>query len=314
MKITISVFLILLAFLGSFAGLAGELPADTAAAKAEFDKTIQKIQENMSKEVEQAASQYMANLRAVFDRSMEERKLEEAVAVQQEIDRIRPLMPASEEGLREGLVLYLSFDKAEDGGKATDKSGKGNHGKVIGARWIAEGKKGGAYEFTSNGNQIQIHNKPLLNPKQITLAAWIKTSFKDGQYRRIFDKSAGKGIAISVMGDMTNGGRFNRGKVILEIGPNSWNISDSVVADGQWHHVLGAYNGSDQRLYIDGQLQKQMPRWNGRVLENDFNFTIGCNQSNPDEKGLSFQGIIDEVMIYSRALSPKEVLLLVKNE
>jgi|GEM_PF-508526 len=73
--------------------------------------------------------------------------------------------PVTAEGLKKGLVLHLTFDRDETGGqKVADASGQGNHGKASGVRWTANGKKGGAYEFKADGDQIEVTNHASLNP------------------------------------------------------------------------------------------------------------------------------------------------------
>ena len=84
----------------------------------------------------------------------------------------------------------------------TDTSGKENNGKASGVRWTADGRKGGAYDFTADGDEIVVSNNVSLNPKQLTLAAWIKTSAKDNKWRRIFDKSYSQGYALSIAGGL----------------------------------------------------------------------------------------------------------------
>src|SRR5208283_3541522 len=59
----------------------------------------------------------------------------------------------TENSLHKGLVLHLTFDQDAPDGKVTDVSGQGNHGKASGVRWTADGKRGGAYEFTADGDE-----------------------------------------------------------------------------------------------------------------------------------------------------------------
>lgn len=84
-----------------------------------------------------------------------------------------------------------------------------------------------------------------------------------------------------------------------------------MVTDGEWHHIIATFDGAAQRLYLDGKLQKQIPRWQGAVGVNPHGLTIGINLVNPDAElgqvGASFVGVIDEAMMYSRALSEEEV-------
>lgn len=224
--------------------------------------------------------------------------------------------PAS---LRQGLVLHFAFDEAEPGDKVTDGSGAGNDGRVVGAKWTAGGKQGGAFQFASPNQYIQVPNQASLNPAQITLAAWIKTSRNDDTWRRIFDKSYTHGYALSVGGGHTPGSLF-KGRAVMELGwdlkTDTW--SDQPVTDGQWHHVATTYNGTEEFIYVDGVRQQQVARWPGKVTTNAFDLTIGINRVNPnpqyDEVGASFEGLIDEPMIWNRALSETEVAFLFNSQ
>ncbi len=212
--------------------------------------------------------------------------------------------PVTNNTLRKGLVLHFSFDGAKPGGQVIDLSGRKNHGKASGVRWTPNGRKGGAYEFTADGDQVEVLNNDSLNPEQITLAAWIKTSFTDDKWRRIFDKSYSQGYAMSIAGDWQ--ATKWRGRACVEIGPGTHlSLSNNVVADGQWRHIVFTCDGTEQRLYVDGQPQNRIVRWRnpGRVGATEFNLVIGCNRSNlhEDDLGLSFRGLIDEPMIWNRA-------------
>jgi hypothetical protein len=105
----------------------------------------------------------------------------------------------------------------------------------------------------------------------------------------------------------------------MEIGPGThFNLTKSRVADGQWHQVVMTFDGTDQWLYVDGQPQGGPLHWNapGEVGATDFNLVIGCNRSNlqEDDLGTSFRGLIDEPMMWTRALSPKEVAFLIESQ
>ena len=221
-------------------------------------------------------------------------------------------------GLNDGLVLHYTFDNDESGGKVTDTSDAKNHGKASGVRWVAEGKKGGAYEFTADGDEIVVPNKKSLNPEHLTLSAWIKTRTGDHYWRRIFDKSHGRGFALSVAGD--DQGKEWYGQMSMEIGPGvHCAMTTNRVNDGQWHHVAMTFDGTEELIYVDSQPQGKF-HWNqpGLVGVTDFNLVIGCNRSNLDPKeddlGISFRGMIDEPMMWNRALSPEEVTQLYQSQ
>ena len=219
----------------------------------------------------------------------------------------------TKESLLKGLILHFTFDRAEPDGKVTDGSGKQNNGKASGVQWTADGKKGGAYVFSADGQQIAVPNNESLNPKYITVAAWIKTSFTDERWRRIFDKSYSKGYALSIAGDWQK--NKWRGLASMEIGPGPHvSMSKNVVADGQWHHLAVTFDGTQQLMYVDGKAQGKPVLWKnpGELGSTDFDLIVGCNRSNLDEDdlGISFRGVIDEPMIWNRALSPDEVAFL----
>ncbi len=75
------------------------------------------------------------------------------------------------------------------------------------------------------------------------------------------------------------------------------------INDNNWHHVAGVYGGSTISIYIDGQLDFSRSA-NGAILTNDYELRIG---SNAELENVNWQGAIDEVRVYDRALSAAEV-------
>lgn len=81
--------------------------------------------------------------------------------------------------------------------------------------------------------------------------------------------------------------------------------------DERWHHVAGTYDGRRVCLYIDGALSNSR-RVSGNIATNDSIVVIGDNP----EWGYNWNwnGLIDDVRIYSYALSPEEVEMLYRGE
>jgi hypothetical protein len=75
------------------------------------------------------------------------------------------------------------------------------------------------------------------------------------------------------------------------------------VNDGKWHHVTGVYNGKEIFLYVDGILDNS-EQASGIIETNDFAVTIGQNVEHPAR---CWNGLIDDVRIYSYALTEAEV-------
>lgn len=75
------------------------------------------------------------------------------------------------------------------------------------------------------------------------------------------------------------------------------------VSDGQWHHLVGVYDGSHLSLYVDGELDTTCAA-TGRIRRNDWPVFIG---ENSEQTNREWDGLIDDVRIYSYALSECEV-------
>ena len=86
-------------------------------------------------------------------------------------------------------------------------------------------------------------------------------------------------------------------------------VSTTTIFDGQWHHLVGVYDGTIQALYVDGQLQAfevktgLVNTWDG------YTFLIGSETN----KLATFPGLIDDVCVYDDALDANEVLDLYLN-
>lgn len=80
------------------------------------------------------------------------------------------------------------------------------------------------------------------------------------------------------------------------------------VDDGQWHHIAGVCDGSELRLYIDGLLDASI-HCSGRINSRSDPVLIAANSNDPfSESDLnSWYGFIQDVRVYSYALTPEEV-------
>jgi hypothetical protein len=288
---------------------AGEaVPPELSAIMKQYDSDQEKLK-----------SDTMRKLTELQKTLLDKNDLTGVATVSQAILRVSGIaagtQPAGPGGvdLKKGLVLAFRFDKDEAGGMVTDSSEKANTGKAMGTRWTADGKKGGGMQFSLTSSYITVPNNASLNPKEITMAAWIKTSYTDKVWRRIFDKACGKGYDLTIGGDFQ--GKSFRGQVFIEGAKGFLGSANIVVADGRWHHVVGTFIGGEMRVYIDGNVAATSPR-NTSIGTTNYDLTIGANRSNPDgaagEIDASFNGVMDDVLMYDRALSAEEVKTLFK--
>jgi len=212
--------------------------------------------------------------------------------------------------LKKGLVVYFPFDEQPINGVVKDKSGVRNDGSVSGAPlWSRNGTGLGQFTFkmANKTDAIVIRDNPSLALKELTLSAWIRTATKGGPWRRILEKGNSSAFDLTMDGDYPN--YTPVGKVQMAVLGKNQTFSDESVADGNWHHVAGTYNGVEENLYVDGILQRDRRQWVGGVGANANNLIIGNNRipGNFADGGGAFDGQIGEVRVYNRGLSEAEV-------
>jgi len=199
------------------------------------------------------------------------------------------------------LIGYWKFDETS-GTTAQDATGNGNDGTLNGdPQWVA-GKLGGALEFDGEGDYVDIGNDPIFNiTEQITVACWIKVSQFTDSWQAIF-----------TMGD--DSWRLQRQTTTDNLcwactgvtgTPGDWWLYGDVnVNDGEWHHAAGVYDGSKYYLYVDGDLDASKDT-SGTMSISSYPVFIGANAQ---QSGREFDGLIDDVRIYKRALMDTEIL------
>ncbi|MHC4249021.1 MAG: LamG domain-containing protein, partial [Planctomycetota bacterium] len=206
-------------------------------------------------------------------------------------------------GIRQGLVGHWTFDEVR-GAVATDTSGRGANGTVRAVKWV-EGRIGrGALFFNGVNGSVRITGyKGITGKAPRTVAAWVRTN--SGDENPIISWGAGKKGRKYIL-------RLDPDTHALEIDINKgWMAGSTTVDDGLWHHVAvvlpaGATGVTHHRLYVDGRLDAVGSR-SARAIDtaSDADVRIGEDFSNRH-----FRGLMDDVRVYDRALSPGEIIIL----
>jgi hypothetical protein len=186
-------------------------------------------------------------------------------------------------------------------GNANDIQGT-NHGTLPGGVTFAPGMVAQAFSFDGVDDFVSIpRNTNLLPIKTVTVDAWVKTSdfITSQQIFRAGDNAFGNahGYALSVVGG--NYGFATRHD------PGVNHILTTPISDSGFHHVVGTYDGSEMRLYVDGVLKASEAETRDMLYNATGGSIIGDSDSisNIDP----FNGLIDEVNTYNRALSAEEI-------
>jgi hypothetical protein len=209
------------------------------------------------------------------------------------------------------LVLYYAFDEGK-GDTVKDLSGTGNDGTIHGAEWV-DGRFGKALEFNGIDTYVDCGDSESLQiEKEITLAAWVNMAVLASQMhsdsRIVARENSGAGAPWASYGLTANGNAT--GFLAFEISADTNDVypkQTTLLEAGVWYHVAGVYDGSTCDIYVDGVKEGSLPQTGNLVMNPDINTMVGADVNRNIE---FFQGIIDEVVIYSRALSPEEIKTL----
>jgi len=202
------------------------------------------------------------------------------------------------------LVAYWKLDETE-GSTAQDSVGD-NDGTLNGEPvWQpASGKVDGALEF--DGVDDYVSTDFILNPREgpFSVFAWIKGGLP-GQV--IISQTDGAGTGAPWVCTDPSDGKLMTG-LVAPAGGRSVPlplVSESIVSDGQWHHIGFVWDGFYRYLYTDGaEVAKDTNSLSG--LENaNGGLYIGAGKTL--DAANFFSGLIDDVRIYNEAQSAEEI-------
>jgi uncharacterized protein (TIGR02145 family) len=207
--------------------------------------------------------------------------------------------------LQQGLVAYYPFN-----GNANDESGNGNNGTLQGAQLTTgiNGLPGSAYVFDGVDDVVTIPATPSMLPSNLSLSLWFKLpELPSGNHdwQRVF-RSRFYGYILSYL--------RSSNLMVFEVYPAA-NLDHNSISvtlptnDFEWHQITCTYNGIYTRIYLDGNFvsESNLPFPGDIYYASDGLVTI-ARDGNSTVGGTShFQGSLDEVYLYNRALSEVEV-------
>ena len=177
-------------------------------------------------------------------------------------------------------------------------SGNNHTGVVSGATWATSGKFGPALSFDGSGGWVTIVDASDLDlTTGMTLEAWVFPTTTSG-VRDILIK---EGSSVDIYNLYARNWRGRPESNVL-IGGTNRTAEGTALAANTWTHVAGTYDGTTLRLYING-VQAASTAVSGPIASSTGPLRIGGNSL----WGEFFQGLIDEVRIYDRALSQAEI-------
>ncbi len=196
------------------------------------------------------------------------------------------------------LVGWWNFNDPDD--RYKDISGYDNHGSCTSCPTATDGVPGTggtAMEFDGSSNHVLVKDagKKVQNRDIVTISFWMKSTKLEQAWRNPLSFGSGK-MRFETSGDATGFHVFN--------GPFSTLSFYSGIAVNKWHHVSLILDGDNAYLYIDAN-KKDSKSITG-VINADDDMYLGLRYMNSGH----WKGEIDDVRIYSRALTAQEVQTL----
>jgi parallel beta-helix repeat protein len=221
--------------------------------------------------------------------------------------------------IESGLVGYWKFDEGT-GSTVYDSSGNDNNGTVYGATWV-DGKIGKALSLDGIDDYVMIPDSSSLRVQSFTLQAWIYMTVRPYQAghpghphvciinkMHFYNSPAIAGYKLDFEYPTATDDTL-----VISIGDGTaqrflvqYNSINDLTLN-QWHQVVGTYNGSTAKLYIDGQL-KASNQGSYTILHDNTPLCFSREISQPVYDG--FNGIMDNIMIYNRSLSADDIMTL----
>ncbi|MFA5239940.1 MAG: cellulase family glycosylhydrolase [Phycisphaerae bacterium] len=202
---------------------------------------------------------------------------------------------------------------------ACDTSGYNNNGTLVGPPdWVPgrhADENGKALKFLlSDADYVACGTNASLNlTTKGTIAAWIQTdNSSDSQVNTYVSKGHRTTLPVSTGAYGIWDNASNNIEFFIYEGTTLYSAASAVDSsfNGVWHHVAGTYDGSQIKLYIDGEL-KATSTYTGTINTNTKRLLMGASEAgNSSNQTYYHNGKIDEVRIYSRALSQAEIMYL----
>jgi hypothetical protein len=192
-----------------------------------------------------------------------------------------------------GLV---SWWRAE--GDATDFAGV-NNGTLNPATSFAPGKVGQAFSFNGPGSGVELGVPANLQIQDFSIEAWVKRGSSTKAGWDVYNH----GLIVSWAWGGFGLGMYDSGQLFLaKVGYSGVSPSLSITDATDFHHVAVTKSGSNVVFYLDGVAEVASGFDPGFV----FNGTM-CVGTRGSDHVTSFDGLVDEASVYSRALSATEV-------
>lgn len=220
-------------------------------------------------------------------------------------------------GTNSGLIAHYPFD-----GNANDQSGYNHHGTIRGdVNLITDrfGKPDKAYNFDGVNGCILVNDSDVLDiENNFTMMAWIRSYRQHNVFGTImakhFSSNARSFTLFDTVQQSPNAPYNNQTGLTVSFFESNNSVHFAITNsdyDNNWHFVASVYDyvSGNLSIYVDGVQSISNNAGQVSLMKTSIPFSIGCYLNSSD--GLLqrnfFNGIIDDVRLYNRALSSLEI-------
>ena len=196
-----------------------------------------------------------------------------------------------------GLVAFYRFN-----GNANDNTSMANHGTVSGAT-LTSGKdnvSNTAYNFDGSDDYIEFPVGLLSGSGDFSISLWINTA--SSTESRIIQQRDSNGYNGEYMLNLKSSGKLNL--QTYKSGYKWGGTTTSTINDSNWHHVCFVQKDNGGSLYLDGSLKFTD---NSTGIVNLLSSTKTYVGGDKRDNNRFFNGKVDELRIYNRALTSTEI-------
>lgn len=205
---------------------------------------------------------------------------------------------------------YTSAGTSRSESLCFDASGFGNNGVVKNQSAISIEKDSPRYEVSTVFNGTPFIIGQNLNGAKSTdalsLCAWINPSQVSGGYVNP-QVSGGYSIVTSYEGGGA-GLHISKGKIYFQIYSGDYiHVSGGSVSTNTWYHIVGTYDNSKLRIYVNGELKGEVAKTGNITYDSRTPWAVATNPNGTGDDGEHYYGKLSDVRIYSTALSASDI-------
>ena len=203
-------------------------------------------------------------------------------------------------------VAYYPYNGNANDESGTDKDGPYNNDGTVNNAVLTTDRFGcedKAYSFNGSSAYIEVPHSDSLelsDVQKVTVGLWVKKDSNDNGKLGILQKS-----------DQSYIMRYDDNWIAFIIDEQhgkqeAWAKDTQPVPLGVWHHLVGTYDGTNVRIYVDGVEETENPTTASRMGD-ATGHSVGIGE-NLDKTGRHVEGDIDDITIWDRVLTPGQIL------